>query len=398
MDKNLKTYSKNNTPIIKRTKTDSNWERISKIDYEDRLDPLKYMKILTSDDEKLDDDDDDDDDDGDEIIPKSFRRKLNPSSVMQPKKRYNGNNGSSSSSSSCSSLKKEIEISDDDGDVMFAGARSSSNKNTPTSTQSPTSSRITYPLESYVIDAKSYKTLDYGSMLNDTIVHFYMNHLMKKVPEARRERIHLFNSFFFSKFKSLYKQVKGDDKKMSGPAIRQIVTRWDRQVKVFEKDFLVIPVCDQHHWFLLVVAFAYNVPVDGDEPLVVKETARDGSKSYNESAILIFDSMSYNYLNSLTLPIREIFLKHRWQIERPNEEQRNFRDPNLMRSISAKVPRQRNIYDCGVHLLHYFERFLANPMLVYKGVMASQDLRLNFAFDPSEKRLAIKSLIPKPSA
>lgn len=359
---------------------------------ENRLDPLRYITRLDSDDEKLFDDDDDDDDEVDEIIPSPMRHKMRPPRSKQVK---------NVSSNGCSSgLKREIEISSsDEADVVFAGSRASSNNNTPSkSSQSPVSSKTSYSPDSYTIDAKSRKTLDYGSMLNDTIVHFYMNHLMNKASDIRKERIHLFNSFFFSKFKSLSREIKKGEKKISNTAIKQIVARWDKHINIFKKDFLVIPVCDQNHWFLLVIAFAYNIPADEDEPLVVKETVRDESKTYREPAILIFDSMNFSYLYSLTAPIRQIFLNYRWRIERPDEKPRNFSDRHLIRHIQAKVPRQRNVYDCGVHLLHSFERFLADPMGVYKKVMASEDLKHLFAVDTNSKRLHIKTLIPENGA
>jgi Ulp1 family protease len=394
MEANTRTYSKEFNKRIRLERSKNNGRLLKE---DEKLDPLKFMRRLGSDDEKDDNLDDENDDEVDEIIANPVKRN-EFSSVIQPKKKCNGSS-SGSSSSSFSRLKKEIEISDDEGDVISTGSSPASfqNNNTPKSTQSPTSSRALCNNEAFAIDIKSYRTLDYGSMLNDTIVHFYMNYLMKKGSIFRATGIHLFNSFFFSKFTSLYKdQLR--DKKVSASTVKQIVARWDKHVKIFEKDFLVIPVCDRQHWLLLIVAFASNVPADGDEPLVVKETARNSSKCYNEPAILIFDSLGYRYLSRFTNPIRNIFLKIRWQIERPNEDPKNFEDRTLMRDISAQVPKQRNMYDCGVHLLHSFELFLENPMRVYKKVLASEDLRADFWLDATEKRAKIKSLIPKTCA
>ena len=390
MEANIRTYSKAR-PINKRPRIHTIWDFVEDKDHENKLDPLKFTRRLGSSDEKLDDDDDDE---IDEIISSPMRRRILPSVTRTQK---SPSDTKADSSSSCSSLKKDIEISDDDCDVVFTESGNSTKHNSPRTSQSMASPKRNYPLESYSIDTKSFRSLDYGSMLNDTIVQFYMNYLINQAPKVKTERIHLFNSFFFSKFKELYKQLRSGDKKISTSSVEQIVARWDKHVNMFQKDFLVVPICDNYHWYLLIIAFAQNVPADQDEPLVIKESTRDESKSYNEPAILIFDSMSYSYLNSLTLPVREIFLKRRWKIECPNEEPKNFRDMTLMRNVIAKVPKQKNLYDCGVHLLHYFEKFLANPSRVYKKVMASEDLRLDFAVDTSKKRLDIKALIPKTS-
>lgn len=233
------------------------------------------------------------------------------------------------------------------------------------------------------IDAESLRTLGPGKMVNDTIIEYYSNYLMSHTTQQNRNRIHLFSTFFYSKLVSTLR--KNDQQIFDKTCIR-----WNKSVKVFDREFLVIPICQRLHWLLVIVCFANRCP-DYDDPILL-EAKRSDDRKFDHPCILIFDSLGYRYMDSFTLPIRR-FLNKRWRHERPKEEPRDFKSRNIFKEHVAVVPRQRNGYDCGIHLLCTFEKFLMQPVDIVCKVRNGNDLRIQWFFDTSKKRAEIKRLI-----
>lgn len=227
------------------------------------------------------------------------------------------------------------------------------------------------------IDARSLNCLEPGMMLNDTIVEFYMAHVLEKVSPVIREKTHVFSTFFYSKIK---KTLRLEEKNFN-----QVVKRWDKRVKLFDKDYLIIPICDAAHWVLVIVCFLNRIPAH-DDPIVINQ------KSRPKGCLIVFDSMGYRYLSRMTDPIRS-FIQSRWTIEKPKEEMRNFKDRTVFPDKFPKVPRQRNSYDCGIYLLNSFEKFLNDPLRNYIKIRESQDFSSEWTIDPKQQRQKIKSLL-----
>lgn len=229
------------------------------------------------------------------------------------------------------------------------------------------------------IDIKSYSLLDPGRMLNDTLIEFYMNYLLDKLPSKRN--FHLFNTFFYNKIRNVAKICQT---KNTTDLFVQTAKRWDRNVKIFDKDYLVIPICDCHHWLLVIICYPTSVPTV-DNPY----NKLDAGKP--KAFIMIFDSLRYKYMSKFIEPIRS-FLYYRWRHERPNEACKNFRDRMALQEINALVPRQINAYDCGIHLLHSFDKFINNPLGSYIKIRGEHDL-IDWRPDTTYLRTKIKSLI-----
>lgn len=232
------------------------------------------------------------------------------------------------------------------------------------------------------IDLKSKNSLEPCCMLNDTVVEFYMNYVLQNsVPKATREKIHIFSTFFYNKIKKL--------PQLGEEELNESVRRWDKNVKLFDKDYLIIPICDCHHWTLLIVCYPNEVPVH-DDPIVINQNA--DLRYLPKGCMIMMDSLFIRYLRKFTDPVRS-FLHSRWSFEKPNEELRNFKDRGAFKEIYAKVPKQRNTYDCGIYLLNYFEKFISNPSLYYYRIRESKDLTFEWAVDPRRKREVIKQLL-----
>lgn len=232
------------------------------------------------------------------------------------------------------------------------------------------------------INLKDKNSLEPYTQLNDTIIEFYMNYLLQNnVQSIRREQIHVFSTFFYNKIKKL---PQLDETKLN-----ESVRRWDRHVKLFDKDYLIIPICDCHHWTLAIVCFPRQIPAH-DDPIVINQNS--DLKHQPKGCMFLLDSLFVRYMKKFTDPVRS-FLHSRWSFERPNEEIRNFKDRGAFKEIYAKVPKQRNSYDCGIYLLNSFEKFISDPLHHYYKIREGRDLSSEWAVDPRRKRDMIKQLL-----
>lgn len=235
----------------------------------------------------------------------------------------------------------------------------------------------------YGISPSSLKTLAPGCMLNDDIVEFYLNYVTSRLKPDIRKRMHLFSSF-------LYEKLQMAIRKKDPNIFDETCLRWEKGVRVFDKDFLVIPVCQHAHWKLVIVCYPRNVGLTETEDEIVAEALQ--SKKFDAPSILIFDSLNFRHLPKFAEPIRK-FLMKRWNHERPSMKSKNFLSQVCLREYSVKVPAQRNTYDCGIHLLCSFEKFFEKPLCHNMEIRSYHDLTNQWSFDTRAKRDEIRRLI-----
>ena len=116
-----------------------------------------------------------------------------------------------------------------------------------------------------------------GEFLNDSIVDFYLKYIFHTLlSDEVRDRVHFFNSFFYKKWCIVEEKVinaaamaTGNKKKggaaspasSSSPAAPAMsaeyaaVSKWAKNVDVFSKDFLVVPVNESLHWSLAIICY-----------------------------------------------------------------------------------------------------------------------------------------------
>ncbi|XP_045813558.1 probable ubiquitin-like-specific protease 2B isoform X3 [Trifolium pratense] len=182
------------------------------------------------------------------------------------------------------------------------------------------------------------------TFINDTIIDFYIKYLKNKLPTDEQKRFHFFNSFFFRKLADLDKDPSNAN---DGRAAFQRVRKWTRKVNLFEKDYILIPINYSLHWSLIVICHPGEVPCFKDEE--IKESSK-------VPCILHLDSLkgSHKGLKNLF----QSYLCEEWK-ERHSNMVDDFSSKFLqLRFISLELPQQENLYDCGLFLLYYVERFL----------------------------------------
>ncbi|XP_071956317.1 uncharacterized protein [Antedon mediterranea] len=109
------------------------------------------------------------------------------------------------------------------------------------------------------VTSEDLSCLEDGEFINDVIIDFYLKYLLHEVlSEEVRERTHIFSSFFY---KRLSKRVNTLSKFELGPhksvpeRRHSHVKSWTRNIDLFQKDFIVIPVNESAHWYVAIVCF-----------------------------------------------------------------------------------------------------------------------------------------------
>ncbi|XP_043965536.1 sentrin-specific protease 7b isoform X1 [Gambusia affinis] len=251
--------------------------------------------------------------------------------------------------------------------------------------------------------------LDAGEFLNDVIIDFYFKYLLLEgVGGTVAQRSHVFSSFFYKQLSC--RRAAGESDAPSVPdhhTRHQRVKTWTRDVDIFSKDFLFVPVNKAAHWFLVVVCFPglegvrteeFLSGADGSERAAAEPRPRSQlppcsllgcqKKTVTKrSCILVMDSLKLSSHDDVCRLIRG-YLQVEWEVRRKTP--RLF-TPATMRSCTCSVPQQDNGSDCGVYLLQFAESFLQNPVVDF-----DLPLRLEGWFprqQARQKRDEIRSLL-----
>ncbi|XP_017863621.1 PREDICTED: sentrin-specific protease 6 isoform X3 [Drosophila arizonae] len=104
------------------------------------------------------------------------------------------------------------------------------------------------------IRMEDYVCLTKESYLNDIIIDFYLLWLRNTlIPEAQRERTHIFSTFFYKRLTTLTRPT--DVKQTAAQKRHARVQKWTKVVDIFDKDFIIVPINEQSHWFLAIICF-----------------------------------------------------------------------------------------------------------------------------------------------
>ncbi|XP_039193787.1 sentrin-specific protease 3 [Crotalus tigris] len=165
--------------------------------------------------------------------------------------------------------------------------------------------RVTY--KRHVVTMDDLQTLFGSNWLNDQVMNMYGDLVMDTVPE----KVHFFNSFFYDKLRT--KGYEG-------------VKRWTKNVDIFNKEILLIPIHLEVHWSLICVEVKQK-----------KITYLDSQRTLNRRC----PKHICKYL----------------QAEADKKNRPDFRD-GWRGVFQMNIARQNNDSDCGAFVLQY-SKFLA---------------------------------------
>ena len=187
-----------------------------------------------------------------------------------------------------------------------------------------------------------------GEMLNDQCVDFYLKYLQcetlaQQLPKIL-ERVHIFNSFFYQKLAQKHDQECAMD---TSSAAHARVKTWTKNVDIFAKDFLLIPIHRDVHWSLIVVCNPSGKPGEAREPF-----------------LLHLDSMLGGHNSSSVSMTIKNYLEKEWIAQKGQDaEPPKFTTMRFMPTFRPHVPRQQNGCDCGVFILAFVEKLVTEENL-----------------------------------
>lgn len=99
--------------------------------------------------------------------------------------------------------------------------------------------------------------------LNDVIIDFYLKHLVHDIlTHVQREKTHIFSTFFYkrlttkpSKVNKISNPHEWDNSLSPAQKRHARVKTWTKNVNIFEKDFIVVPINENCHWFVAIICF-----------------------------------------------------------------------------------------------------------------------------------------------
>ncbi|KAM7331064.1 hypothetical protein ACRRTK_010253 [Alexandromys fortis] len=159
------------------------------------------------------------------------------------------------------------------------------------------------------ITREDIQTLETGEWLNDVVMNFYMNLLVRRNDSEDYPALHVFSTFFYTKLKhGGYSAVK----------------RWTRGINLFEKEIILVPIHQQVHWSLIEI-------------------------DLRKRSIIYYDSMGHTGQS-----ICETIFQY---LQNESKTRRNMElDPLEWKQYSmtsAEIPQQLNRSDCGVFTCKY---------------------------------------------
>ncbi|XP_029172337.1 LOW QUALITY PROTEIN: uncharacterized protein LOC114941496 [Nylanderia fulva] len=107
------------------------------------------------------------------------------------------------------------------------------------------------------INTEDYLCLAEDQFLNDVIIDFYLKYLILEIlSESDQRRTHMFSSYFYKRLIRPHAQADESVVPMTPAAKRHArVQKWTKNVNIFEKDFIIIPINKYKHWFLAIICF-----------------------------------------------------------------------------------------------------------------------------------------------
>ena len=119
----------------------------------------------------------------------------------------------------------------------------------------PWTKPLTYPKtgkKKALVEWADLDRLDEAEYFNDTLIEFYLRYLqhqLERQSPAWAKKIYFFNSFFF---KNLTHKGKGQRS-----SNYELVMNWTRGVDIFTYDYIVVPINESFHWYVVVIC---NLP------------------------------------------------------------------------------------------------------------------------------------------
>ena len=233
-----------------------------------------------------------------------------------------------------------------------------------------------------------------GEYLNDTMIEFGLRYLLERIKRNDPllvQQIHVFNTFFY------HKLTESRDRSKTYEHLR----KWTNKVNIFDKMYVVVPINEHLHWYMAIIVNPKAIINERPLSLASSSIRRSSRTSTGNSAapgvldssgpqlenysvnhasehgdnlsqnpsdfkeeqtyVMVLDSLGITHGPVKTALRDYLRLEARDKGHvRPDVDLKRLGDPL---HVDVRVPDQPNFSDCGVYLLHYFDRFFSDPVL-----------------------------------
>jgi hypothetical protein len=235
------------------------------------------------------------------------------------------------------------------------------------------------------ICAQDIQSLQDSEFVNDTVIDYYINYLLDKIHEGggssaclSSDDVFIFSTFFYKKLTS---KAHMHDK----------MERWTKNVDLFSRKYVFIPVCSNLHWSLALVCN--------------KRDYKGGKLDDIQVSIIHVDSMYNGHCtNNITKVLRK-YLESEWHRSLGDESsichqvakestiytngERKFSYDRVLGG-RIKTPKQNNFCDCGLFLLKFIQKFLFQPPESLEVMRVESKFTVNPVMAPSHKSKAFE--------
>lgn len=212
----------------------------------------------------------------------------------------------------------------------------------------------------FTLTYSDFKTLYNNDWINDSVIDFFIKYDIENAVKENKFKwndILAFNSFFFTKLVS----GTGFDSAIDGEIdYYGNIKRWLVKVDLMSHPYVIIPINENLHWYCCVIK---GLPQLLERALKYKEQMKIlGDLEDNDvqvvrdplrAEIFIFDSLSLKHSHT-PFPLKKFIMDycfHKYEVEIPKEQ---------FRVINARVPKQNNFNDCGIHVIYNVRKWLSD--------------------------------------
>lgn len=212
----------------------------------------------------------------------------------------------------------------------------------------------------FTVTQNDFKTLYNNDWINDTVIDFFIKYDIEKAVYNHHKfagnDIYAFNSFFFTKL-------------ISSEEYYANVKRWLNKIDLMLFPYIIIPINENLHWYGCIIrGLPELLERKKNEVNDEEETPSNNSQDILEVAnpqgrkraeIFIFDSLSQRH-NNIHIPLKLFIMdycmdKHNIAIRKDE-----------IRIQHARVPRQNNFNDCGIHVIYNIRKWLGHSAEIEK--------------------------------
>lgn len=256
---------------------------------------------------------------------------------------------------------KSVDYEEDDDDDEVVDDDAPIIQETPAPFDPPLRYTLTNG-KKFIVAYNDFKTLYNNDWINDTLIDFFIaydiDRAEHKLHLIQENEVYAFNSFFFTKLMS-----KAEDQET--PDYYGNIRRWLAKLDLMSYERVILPINEHLHWFCAIIknlpSLVQSAKEYNKDPKKGQINEITGKKYKVEPVVEVFvlDSLRQSHPN-ISGPLRTLideYCKDKYDVPIP---------PELIRFQSARVPKQQNFNDCGIHVIYNVRKWLSEPTVCEK--------------------------------